>query len=189
MAHRARIARVPAHLLAIALSLLTFVAPAGAMASCAMPPRPPGLQSVSVVRVVDGDTVVVRAPGSRQLKIRLIGIDTPEVHPGDKLRRDAERSGRDAGAIQALGARAAAFTRQYLGGRQVQIELDATAADRYGRALAYVWRGDELYNVVIVRDGYAGLLTIPPNVRYADVLAACHRTARAARRGLWALND
>jgi micrococcal nuclease len=189
MAPRSRIARVPAGLLAIALSVVASVAPAGAAAPCAMPSRPPGLPSVSVVRVVDGDTVVVRAPGSRQLKVRLIGIDTPEVHPGDKLRRDAERSGRDAGAIQAFGARAAAFTRQHLGGRQVQIELDATAADRYGRTLAYVWRGDELYNLVIVRDGYAGLLTIPPNVRYADVLAACHRTARASRRGLWALND
>ena len=76
-----------------------------------------------------------------------------------------------------------------LAGRQVELERDVTPADRYGRTLAYVWVGEELYNLVIVRDGYAGLLTLPPNVRYASVLAACHRTARESRRGLWALND
>jgi endonuclease YncB( thermonuclease family) len=69
----------------------------------------------------------------------------------------------------------------------VELERDVTPADRYGRALAYVWVGEELYNLVLVRDGYAGLLTVPPNVKYAGVLAACHREARAGRRGLWGL--
>ena len=170
--------------------LLASLAPAVATAaSCTMPRKPAGLQPASVERVVDGDTIIVHTGEGRRTRVRLIGIDTPELHPSDKLRRDAQRSGKDASAIQALGARASDFTKKYLGGRAIQLERDATPLDRYGRTLAYVWVGDELYNLVVVRDGYAGLMTIPPNVRYADVLAACHRSAREARRGLWALNE
>jgi len=141
------------------------------------------------VRVVDGDTLVVRLADGRSTRVRLIGIDTPELHPSDKLTRDAQRSGKDAAAIQALGARASAFTKKHLTGRHVEMERDTTALDRYGRTLAYVWVGGELYNLVIVREGYAGLLTIPPNVKYAQTLSACHRTAREARRGLWASSE
>ena len=179
--------------LLVSTALVVFAlstAPAsGTAATCTMPRKPPGLHPASVVRVVDGDTIVVHTGDGRAARVRLIGIDTPEVHPSDKLRRDAQRSGRDAAAIQALGAKASEFTKKYLAGRQVELERVVTPADRYGRTLAYVWVGEELYNLVIVRDGYAGLLTLPPNVRYAGVLAACHRTARESRRGLWALNE
>lgn len=174
--------------LVVVAALVLLLGPAGAHAqSCAMPHKPDGLVPASVVRVVDGDTIVVRLGDGWSTRVRLIGIDTPEVHPSDKLRRDAQRTGKDAAAIQALGAKASEFTKKHLAGQHIQLERDATALDRYGRALAYVWLGDELYNLVIVREGYAGLLTIPPNVRYAEALAACHRTARESRRGLWAL--
>ena len=156
--------------LAVLTALALLLAPAAARAqSCTMPRKPAGLVPASVVRVVDGDTIV--------------------VHPSDKLRRDAQRTGKDAAAIQALGARASEFTRKHLAGRTIDLERDATALDRYGRTLAYVWLGGDLYNLVIVREGYAGLLTIPPNVKYAGTLAACHRTAREARRGLWAAGE
>ena len=173
-----------------ALGALTFT---GALVTrvtasdCAMPSRPRALQPASVVRVADGDTIVVETAAGQHLRVRLIGVDTPELHVTDKLRRDAERSGGDAAAIRALGERAAAFTRTHLAGRRVELERDAAAIDRHGRALAYVWVGQELFNVVLVRDGYAGVLTVPPNVKYAGVLAACHREARQGRRGLWAL--
>jgi endonuclease YncB( thermonuclease family) len=176
--------------LAVLTALALLLAPAAARAqSCTMPRKPAGLVPASVVRVVDGDTIVVRLGDGRTTRVRLIGIDTPEVHPSDKLRRDAQRTGKDAAAIQALGARASEFTRKHLAGRTIDLERDATALDRYGRTLAYVWLGGDLYNLVIVREGYAGLLTIPPNVKYAGTLAACHRTAREARRGLWAAGE
>lgn len=173
-------------LVVLAVLLSPAIAPA---ASCTMPPKPHGLAAASVVRVVDGDTLVVHLGDGRSARVRLIGIDTPELHSSDKLRRDAQRSGKDAAAIQALGAKAAEFTRKHLDGRKIEIERDATALDRYGRTLAYVWVGDELFNLLIVREGYASLMTIPPNVRYAETLAACHRTARESRRGLWALGE
>jgi micrococcal nuclease len=174
-------------LLLIAL-LLRFATVARA-ADCTMPRKPSGLVQASVVRIVDGDTLVVHLGDGRSARVRLIGVDTPEVHQSDKLRRDAQRSGKDAAAIQALGAKASEFTRQHLAGRKIELERDATAVDRYGRTLAYVWLGDELYNVVLMREGYASPLTIPPNVKYAETLAACHRTARESRRGLWALGE
>ena len=173
-------------LLGIVLGLAPGV---GGAASCTMPHKPGGLEPATVVRVVDGDTLVVHLGDGRTARVRLIGVDTPELHPSDKLRRDAQRSGKDAASIQALGARAATFTRKYLNGRAVHLERDVTTLDRYGRTLAYVWAGDELFNVTVVRDGYAALLTIPPNVKYADVLAACYRSARESHRGLWALGE
>lgn len=167
--------------------LALLLAPAAVRAqSCTMPPRPGGLVPATVVRVVDGDTVVVRLGDGRTARVRLIGVDTPEVHDPDKLRREAENSGRDLATIRALGRRATAFTKKQLAGRRVELERDVTALDQYGRTLAYVWLGDELYNVVLVREGYAKLITLPPNVKYAGTLAACYRAARASRRGLWA---
>ena len=178
------------HGLCVLLLLAMLLAPGLARAEpCAMPRKPAGLTAASVVRVVDGDTLVVRLADGRSTRVRMIGIDTPELHPSEKLTRDAQRSGKDAAAIQALGARASAFTKKYLAGRHVEMERDTTALDRYGRTLAYVWVGEELYNLVIVREGYAGLLTVPPNVKYAQTLSACHRTAREARRGLWAASE
>jgi micrococcal nuclease len=57
--------------------------------------------------------------------------------------------------------------------------------DRYGRMLAYVWTGATLVNEVMVRDGWAVLYTVPPNVKYAERLAQAQKEARAARAGLW----
>jgi len=176
--------------LLVLLAFLVLLSPAVVRAaSCTMPHKPHGLAPASVVRVVDGDTLIVHLGDGRSARVRLIGIDSPELHPSEKLRRDAQRSGKDAAAIQALGAKAADFTRKHLDGRKIEIERDATALDRYGRTLAYVWVGDELFNMLIVREGYASLMTIPPNVRYAETLAACHRTARESHRGLWALGE
>ncbi|HEU5197287.1 MAG TPA: thermonuclease family protein [Methylomirabilota bacterium] len=172
----------------VVLALVLWPVLAGA-ADCAMPRKPAGLAPASVVRVVDGDTLVVHLGDGRSARVRLIGVDTPELHASDKLRRDAQRSGKDAVAIQALGAKASDFTKKHLSGRKVELERDATPVDRHGRTLAYVWLGEELYNLVILREGYASPLTVPPNVKYADTLAACHRTARQARRGLWAASE
>jgi micrococcal nuclease len=69
----------------------------------------------------------------------------------------------------------------------VRLVFDVEHRDRYGRLLAYVHRvGDGLFvNASLVREGYAGALTIPPNVRYADRFRRLQREARDARRGLW----
>lgn len=137
---------------------------------------------VLVKRAVDGDTLQLEN-GQR---VRLIGIDTPEMHESEKLQRDASRSGQDASTIRKLGRRAYAFTRDLVEGRRVSLEFDVERYDVYGRLLAYVYLKDGTFvNAKIIEEGYASLLTIPPNVRYVELFKELYRQARSERRGLW----
>jgi micrococcal nuclease len=137
---------------------------------------------ILVVRAVDGDTLKLEN-GER---VRLIGIDTPEMHESDKLYRDAGRTHQDAGAIQKLGRRAYEFTRNLVEGKHVSLEFDAERYDKYKRLLAYVYLKDGTFvNAEIVKEGYASLMTYPPNVKYADLFLQLYRQARENKRGLW----
>jgi micrococcal nuclease len=129
--------------------------------------------SARVVRVVDGDTIVVSVDG-REDRVRYIGVDTPEsVKPGTP--------------VQCFAKRASAENKRLVAGREVRLVADAEARDRYGRRLAYVYRAGDglLVNLALVRGGYARPLTIAPNVARADEIAAAARAARSAGRGLW----
>ena len=156
----------------------------------------PGLPAEGTVAVaVDGDTLRVRA-GGRTWRVRLIGIDTPEAHPCDKLDRDARRTRQDKQTILRLGRQAGDFTRALCEGKHCRLEYDpANAAsghrDRYGRLLAFVWvtgedGADVLANTEIVRAGYAAALTRYPfhEGRKAELMRL-EREARAEGRGLW----
>jgi micrococcal nuclease len=95
-------------------------------------------------------------------------VDTPELGQGE--------SGRQAHA---------ALRRLLPRGATVRLERDVAAQDRYGRELAYVWAGSRMVNEILVREGWAMLYTLPPNVKYADRLGRAQKTARAAGTGLW----
>jgi micrococcal nuclease len=126
-----------------------------------------------VVRVVDGDTVVVET-GGRQEKVRYIGVDTPEsVKPGTP--------------VQCFAKAASAANKRLIEGRAVRIVQDAEARDRYGRLLAYVYRASDglFVNAQLVRDGYARPLTIRPNVAHAAEFDRLAASARHAHKGLW----
>ena len=130
--------------------------------ACAAPAMP--ADDCRVARVADGDTFYCRDGR----KVRLIGIDTPELAQG----RTGEQSKE-------------ALRRLLPSDAVVRLEADAGPRDRYGRTLAYVWRGDRLVNEAMVREGWALLYTVPPNVRYARRLERAQREARARRAGLW----
>jgi micrococcal nuclease len=104
--------------------------------------------------------------------VRLIGIDTPEVH----------------GEGECFGREASAFVARLLPiGARVGYRLGVDPRDRYGRALAYVYLADgRLANMVLVRRGFARPLTVPPNVELAGRFTAAARQARERRAGLWA---
>jgi len=157
-------------LIAVALAIVQLfsVAPAEA------PDSAPVLVPASVVRVVDGDTIVCDVDG-KEIKVRLIGIDTPEtVHP------DKE--------VEYFGAEASAYTTEMLDGQAVYLEYDVETTDRYGRDLAYVWLEDgTLFNDQLVREGYATVATYPPNVKYVDRFTESARLARERGAGLYAL--
>ena len=159
---------------------------AGLFALPALPAGPPpDTPRGHVVAVIDGDTVVVRT-GGREERVRLLGIDAPELHDSEKLAREVARSGRSPDAIQQLGAAARRALADLVADRTVTIERDVEERDRYQRLLAWVWRDDgRLVNEEIVREGWAKTLTIPPNVRHIARLRAAQAEARAARRGLW----
>lgn len=171
----------------VALAMLTLFGSAATVGAvqCANPPLPDGLYPARVSRVVDGDTIVVSVDRRRE-RTRLIGVDTPELHQSAKLDRDAWEFGVSEEAIRELGRLSSNFTSRYLLGQDVALELDVQKRDRYRRLLAYVWLEDgTLFNMLIVREGYALVSTYPPNVKYVEVFLACQREARENLRGLW----
>jgi micrococcal nuclease len=134
----------------------------------------PAASDATVVRVVDGDTIVARLGTGREERVRYIGVDTPEsVKPGTP--------------VQCFAEAASEFNASLVEGRRVRLVGDVEARDRYGRLLAYVYREpDEVFvNAELVRQGYARPATFPPNVRFAGRFAALAAEAREAARGLW----
>jgi micrococcal nuclease len=127
-----------------------------------------------ITRVIDGDTVDVDIGGHEE-RVRMIGIDTPELHT-------------DTGAAECFAGEALDFTTAQLpAGTQVRLERDVVGRDDYGRLLAYVFRRDDdaLVNEAIVANGYARPLTIAPNEAYRDRFVAAAGAAEAADLGLW----
>lgn len=149
---------------------------AGEEASDAALPVPPGLQRATVVRLVDGDTVVLRGQGAGPLpgsptRVRLLQIDTPEV----------------LGQGECFGAEASERAGQLLpvGGR-VLVQADRRLLDRYDRTLLLLWdeRGRSVQEA-LVREGFATVLAVEPNRLALAPLRRVEDEARAGARGLW----
>jgi endonuclease YncB( thermonuclease family) len=133
-------------------------------------------QTVSmVVRVVDGDTIDVQFDSGRIERLRLIGIDTPEVvDPRNP--------------VQCYGREASAHAHQLLDGQLVAVELDPSQGerDRYGRLLAYAWLADgRNFGEVMIVDGYAHEYTYDQPYVYRDAFKAAEASAMASQAGLW----
>jgi len=154
-----------------------------------------------VVKVYDGDTILVDMGGGRREKVRLIGIDCPEARINDKFERDMEREKiHTAKEMLELGRRASEYTGAYCTpGTAVRLEPDVERRDKYGRLLAYVWvraplsghgpekdKGWKMLNSMLLRAGLARPMVIPPNVKYADDFRGLAREARGRRLGIWA---
>jgi micrococcal nuclease len=173
------------HVVALALVALSYAAMKVAPHAKQSTGQPKG-QVYYVERVVDGDTLKLSG-GER---VRLIGVDTPEVHYGDKLLRDANKQGKDIRTIQELGRKASEFTKKLCGGKSVRLEFDTEKRDKYGRLLAYVYLEDGTFvNAKIMEEGYGHIMTIPPNVKYTDLFLELQRQARDGRKGLWGLEE
>jgi len=137
---------------------------------------------VRVIRVIDGDTVVITG-GSR---VRLIGIDTPETSPNRRAMDYAKKNAKNINDVIVMGKKASGFTRNLVDGKNVRLELDVERYDGYDRLLAYVYLEDDTFvNEEIVRQGYANLLTISPNVKHATLFRKAFKDAQQNGRGLW----
>lgn len=137
--------------------------------------------------IVDGDTYKILIQ-NKEFKVRLLGIDTPESSNNPKTRRDSQRDGHDVQDIITLGKLATEFVHNYLNeGDSIRLELDFEHFDRYDRILAYVYLMDgRMMNEILIREGYAYLMTYPPNVKYEEVFREAFREGRESKRGLWA---
>ena len=125
----------------------------------------------TVTRVVDGDTVDVDTGGVKPLRVRVLGIDTPEVFGGKEC----------------WGPEASAFGKEQLAGQLVSLEIDPKQGDtdRYRRALRYVILPDgSNYSILAVETGNAYYYEQYP-VRISPELAAAEQRAQAAGLGLW----
>ena len=130
-------------------------------------------QTARVVRVVDGDTMIVSLRG-REERVRFTGIDTPET-----VKPDAP--------VECYGPQASAETKRLLEGRSVRLELDVEQRDRYGRLLAYIFRSpDNLFvNRELIAAGFAERFRNTVNRRYVGAFEQAESAARQAGRGLW----
>lgn len=127
-----------------------------------------------VIKVVDGDTFWIEDGRESRQKVRLIGVDAPET------RRSSRKE------VGPYGAEARSYLTKVLLDKDVLLDYDVDRKDRYGRTLAYVYLRDGTFvNAELVKQGYAMVMTVPPNVTYAEEFLRLQREARERERGLW----
>ena len=122
-----------------------------------------------VSRVIDGDTIELQN-GER---VRYIGMDTPETVDPNK-------------PVQCFGEEASAHNKELVEGKYVRLLKDVSEADKYGRLLRYVYISDDFINLDLVKDGYARVSTLPPDMAHSKDFVSAEKTARAENLGLWA---
>ena len=130
-----------------------------------------------VERVVDGDTIVVKVNDVVE-KIRLIGVDTPEVVDPRKL-------------VQCFGKEASAKTKEILENQTVRLEDDISQGnrDKYGRLLRYVFLEDGTnFNLLLIKEGFAHEYTYRLPYKYQTEFKQAQKDARLQEKGLWAKN-
>ncbi|OGD19972.1 MAG: hypothetical protein A2W03_15975 [Candidatus Aminicenantes bacterium RBG_16_63_16] len=127
-----------------------------------------------VTQIADGDTLRVRFVDGGERRVRLIGVNSPELNDQ-----------REEAAFWAFLARR--FANFHLRGRSIRLAYDETPVDEYGRILAYVLTADGvLFNELIIREGYAyAFLKYPFRPDYRARFKQAETGAKRAGRGLW----
>lgn len=131
------------------------------------------LEPVTIVRVVDGDTVIVENLKNEQIRVRFIGIDTPESVNPDESKNTEE------------GVAASEYTKSRLiPGNTIYLQYDEQRYDQYDRTLAYIWLQSDvdisdpddvksyMYNAELIISGYAMAKEYPPNTLYSELFTS-----------------
>lgn len=128
-----------------------------------------------VERVVDGDTVVL-TQSKETVKVRLMGVDTPETKSTSK-------------GVQCFGPEAYEFTKKQLEGKKVSITFDTISGskDMYGRYLAYIYLGKQTksFNQTLVEKGYAREYSMDQPYENRTSFQSIQKNAEEKKLGLW----
>ena len=128
----------------------------------------PITEGTKVTKVIDGDTIEIEGG----LRVRYIGIDTPEiVHPQKP--------------VECFGREASNKNKELVEGKFIKLEKDVSETDKYGRLLRYVFIDGFFVNQYLVKEGYAYSSSYPPDVKYQQQLREAQQEARENNRGLW----
>lgn len=118
-----------------------------------------------VVKVIDGDTIKLDTGQT----VRYIGMDTPEMGK----------------TPQCFASEATQKNKELVEGKEIYLEKDVSEVDKYNRLLRYIWVGDTLVDEVLVRDGFAKIETIQPDIKYQQRLKDAQTLAKNGKVGLW----
>jgi micrococcal nuclease len=158
----------------LTLAILTAVAQPAHSAPTALLARASSAGQTLEAKVTDnhdGDTLTLRLDNGQVEKVRLLGIDTAEIAQGE------------------WGARARDFMRSLVANQRVKVVFDVEQRDRYGRLLGYVYLPNGTFvNLEMVRQGYAMVLTYPPNVAHTDEFVAAQKEAQSKKLNIWSAN-
>ncbi|MCB9805794.1 thermonuclease family protein [Candidatus Nomurabacteria bacterium] len=126
-----------------------------------------------VVRIVDGDTVVVFT-NNQKTKVRLIGVNTPETVDPRK-------------EVECFGQEASDFLKNILSDKKVELEIDETQGtyDKYERMLAYIFLNGENINQKIIEEGYGYEYTYSVPYKYQESFKMLEAEAKENKIGLW----
>ncbi|MCI1694749.1 thermonuclease family protein [Aneurinibacillus aneurinilyticus] len=132
--------------------------------------------SATILSVTDGDTMKIKVNGKNET-VRLLLVDTPETkHPNKP--------------VQPFGPEASAFAKKTLEGKNVQIEMDVSERDKYGRLLVYLWVDGKMFNEMLLEKGLARVAYVyPPNVKYVDPFREIQKKAQIAGLGIWSIEN
>lgn len=133
------------------------------------------LEKAELIRVVDGDTLIVKREGSAEERVRLIGVNTPEsVHPDETKNSES-------------GKAASEYTKELLANHtDVWLQQDISETDTYGRLLRYVWLEEpsdtrnveevknKMLNGILLRDKIAEPMAIEPDVSYEGIFTVIY---------------
>ena len=155
------------------------------------PERPGEGVNVTVVDVVDGDTLDIAYANGTRDTVRLLGVDSPEVRTTNDPEEFTGVPDTEAGAqcLRRAGANASAYATDRLAGESITLVFDSESERRgyYGRLLAYVYVDGESFNRALLETGHARVYdtAFTERERYERTAAA----ARDDRRGLWSCVD
>lgn len=151
--------------------------------------RPEGLREYRLVRVIDGDTIVVSRIKNEETQVRLIGIDCLETRRTERLRKQAKELGLEVEQAHQFGEEASQYVERKLRDRPLYVEWETKSKDRYQRKLGYVWIGDQedqLLNLILLQEGLAKLYEGKgASHRYEEKFREAQERARVDQTGIW----